>query len=104
MILGSGIGGLHEIETQVERLLHKGPDRVSAFTIPKLMLNAAGGNLSIKYGLRGPNYTVATACASATNAIGDALQVDSVRRRRRDDDRRNRSRDHADGRQRLRRT
>lgn len=73
VILGSGIGGLQEIETQVGRLLGKGPDRVSALTIPKLMLNAAGGNLSIRYGIRGPNYTVATACASATNAIGDAL-------------------------------
>jgi 3-oxoacyl-[acyl-carrier-protein] synthase II len=75
VILGSGIGGLTEIEEQVERLLHKGPDRVSAMTIPKLMLNAAGGNLSIRYGIRGPNYTVATACASATNAIGDALKA-----------------------------
>ncbi|MCA9185056.1 MAG: beta-ketoacyl-ACP synthase II [Pirellulaceae bacterium] len=75
VILGSGIGGLQEIETQVERLLTKGPDRVSALTIPKLMLNAAGGNLSIKYGLRGPNYSVATACASATNAIGDAFKA-----------------------------
>jgi 3-oxoacyl-[acyl-carrier-protein] synthase II len=74
-ILGSGIGGLHEIETQMERLLRKGPDRVSAMTIPKLMLNAAGGNLSIRFGLRGPNYTVATACASATNAIGDAFKA-----------------------------
>lgn len=75
VILGSGIGGLQEIETQVGRLLHKGPDRVSALTIPKLMLNAAGGNISIKYVLRGTNYSVATACASATNAIGDALKV-----------------------------
>ncbi len=75
VILGSGIGGLNEIETQMDRLLHKGPDRVSAFTIPKLMLNAAGGNLSIRYGIRGPNYTVATACASATNAIGDAFKT-----------------------------
>jgi 3-oxoacyl-[acyl-carrier-protein] synthase II len=75
VILGSGIGGLNEIEEQMERLLHKGPDRVSALTIPKLMLNAAGGNLSIRYGIRGPNYTVATACASATNAIGDALKT-----------------------------
>ena len=74
VVLGSGIGGLTEIETQVERLLHKGPDRVSALTIPKLMLNAAGGNISIRYGLKGPNYTVATACASASNAIGDALK------------------------------
>lgn len=75
VILGSGIGGLAEIEIQVERLLHKGPDRVSPLTIPKLMLNAAGGNLSIRYGLRGPNFTVATACASATNAMGDALKT-----------------------------
>jgi 3-oxoacyl-[acyl-carrier-protein] synthase II len=75
VILGSGIGGLHEIETQVERLLHKGPDKVSAFTIPKLMLNAASGQLSIQYGLRGPNYAVATACASATNAMGDAFKA-----------------------------
>lgn len=74
VILGSGIGGLKEIETQVERLLYKGPDRVSPLTIPKLMLNAAGGNISIQYGMRGPNYTVATACASATNAIGDAFK------------------------------
>lgn len=75
VILGSGIGGLAEIEIQVERLLFKGPDRVSPLTIPKLMLNAAGGNLSIRYRLRGPNFTVATACASATNAMGDALKT-----------------------------
>lgn len=74
VILGSGIGGLGEIERQYEKLLTKGPDRVSALTIPKLMLNAAGGNISIRYGMRGPNYTVATACASATNAIGDAFK------------------------------
>jgi 3-oxoacyl-[acyl-carrier-protein] synthase II len=74
VILGSGIGGLQEIEDQVGRLIEKGPDRVSALTIPKLMLNAAGGNLSIRYGIRGPNYTVATACASATNALGDAFK------------------------------
>ncbi len=75
VILGSGIGGLAEIEIQVERLLYKGPDRVSPLTIPKLMLNAAGGNISIRYGLKGPNFTVATACASATNAMGDALKT-----------------------------
>lgn len=74
VILGSGIGGLQEIEDQVGRLIEKGPDRVSALTIPKLMLNAAGGNLSIRFGIRGPNYTVATACASATNALGDAFK------------------------------
>lgn len=74
VILGSGIGGLSEIEDQTERMLFKGPDRVSPFTVPKMMLNASGGNLSITYGLQGPNYAVATACASATNAMGDAMR------------------------------
>lgn len=75
VILGSGIGGIVEIEAQMERLIEKGPDRVSALTVPKMMVNAAGGNLSIEYGLRGTNYTVATACASATNAIGAAMRT-----------------------------
>jgi 3-oxoacyl-[acyl-carrier-protein] synthase II len=75
VILGSGIGGLTEIEAQHERLITKGPDKVSAFTIPKLMLNAASGHVSIRFGLRGPNYAVATACASATNAMGDAFKA-----------------------------
>jgi 3-oxoacyl-[acyl-carrier-protein] synthase II len=75
VILGSGIGGLHEIEEQVIKLIEKGPDRVSPFVVPKMMLNAAGGNLSIRYGLRGINYSVATACASANNAIGDAFKA-----------------------------
>ncbi len=75
VILGSGIGGLGEIEEQMFRLFSKGPDRVSPFTVPKMMLNAAGGNLSIIYGMRGLNYSVATACASATNAVGDALRA-----------------------------
>jgi len=75
VILGSGIGGLHEIEEQHSRLLTKGPDKVSAFTIPKLMVNAAAGQVSIQYGMRGPNAAIATACASATNAIGEALKA-----------------------------
>lgn len=75
VIIGSGIGGLNEIEDQVGRLIHKGPDKVSAFTIPKLMVNAASGHVSIRYGLRGINFAVATACASATNAMGSALEA-----------------------------
>jgi 3-oxoacyl-[acyl-carrier-protein] synthase II len=75
VILGSGIGGLHEIEDGCLKLFEKGPDRVSPFVVPKMMLNAAGGNLSIRYGLKGINYSVATACASANNAIGDAMQA-----------------------------
>lgn len=75
VILGTGVGGLHEIETQHSRLLEKGPEKVSAFTIPKLMLNAASGQISILFEMRGPNAAVATACASATNALGDAFKT-----------------------------
>jgi 3-oxoacyl-[acyl-carrier-protein] synthase II len=75
VILGSGIGGLNEMEEQITRLVQRGPDRVSAFTIPKLMVNAASGHLSIHYGIKGPSTAVATACASATNAMGDALKA-----------------------------
>jgi 3-oxoacyl-[acyl-carrier-protein] synthase II len=73
VIMGSGLGGLNTIHEQMEKLILKGPERVSPLTIPKLMLNAAGGNLAIRYGMRGPNYTVATACASANNAMGNAF-------------------------------
>lgn len=75
VILGSGIGGLNEFESQHTRLVLKGPQRVSPLTIPKLMLNAGGCNLSIRFGLRGVNYSVASACASATNAMGDAFHM-----------------------------
>lgn len=74
-LLGSGIGGLVTISEQMERLVLRGPSRVSPLTIPKLMLNAGGGNIAIRFGLRGPNYSIATACASAGNAMGDALEL-----------------------------
>ena len=74
-IVGTGIGGLNEIEEQMGRLILKGPDKVSAFTIPKLMANAASGHVSIRFGLRGLNYAVVTACASATNAMGEAFHA-----------------------------
>ena len=72
VVLGTGIGGLREIEEQHLRLLQKGPGRVSAFTIPKLMANAASGSVSIEFGLQGVSTAVSTACASAGNAMGDA--------------------------------
>ncbi|MCC6125072.1 MAG: beta-ketoacyl-ACP synthase II [Pirellulales bacterium] len=75
VILGSGIGGLETIEVQHDRLLEKGPDKVSAFTIPKLIGNAASAQLSIHYGLHGPNQVIVTACASATNAMGDVFKM-----------------------------
>ncbi len=74
-IIGSGIGGLNEYEEQHLRMLKGGPGRISPFLIPKLMVNAASGQVSIHFGLRGPNLAVATACASAANAIGDALRT-----------------------------
>ena len=75
VVIGSGIGGLWEFEVQEERLLHKGIDKVSPFTIPKLMVNSASGHVSSIYGIRGPNFAVATACASAANSIGSALRA-----------------------------
>ncbi|GAC1474544.1 MAG: beta-ketoacyl-ACP synthase II [Isosphaeraceae bacterium] len=75
VIIGSGIGGLNEFETQHAAMMTKGPSRISPFTIPKLMVNAASGQVSIRWGLQGPNSAIATACASAANAIGDAFKV-----------------------------
>ena len=75
VILGSGIGGLQELEDQKSRLENKGPSRVSAFTIPKLMVNAACGQVSMAFGAKGVSAAVATACASAANAMGDAMHA-----------------------------
>ena len=75
VILGTGIGGLTELEQQHKRLMLKGPDKVSAFTIPKLMANAAAGHVSIQFNFQGVNTVVATACASAGNAMADALNA-----------------------------
>lgn len=73
VVFGSGIGGLNELEQQFRRLSEKGPGRVSAFTIPKLMVNAASGNISIVYGAAGSSLAVSSACASAAHAMGDAM-------------------------------
>ncbi|HQX49152.1 MAG TPA: beta-ketoacyl-ACP synthase II [Planctomycetaceae bacterium] len=75
VLVGSGIGGLDEIESQHSMLFDRGPDRISPFMIPKLIINAASGNISVRWGLRGPNSAVCTACASGTNAIGDASRL-----------------------------
>ncbi len=72
-IIGTGIGGIEEFETGYRRLLDKGPSRVSPFMVPRLMCNAASGNVSIYFHIRGPNSAVATACASAAHAIGESL-------------------------------
>jgi 3-oxoacyl-[acyl-carrier-protein] synthase II len=78
VMIGSGIGGLSEFETQHTTMMQRGPSRISPFTIPKLMVNAASGQISIRWGLQGPCSAVATACASAANAIGDALKMIQV--------------------------
>jgi 3-oxoacyl-[acyl-carrier-protein] synthase II len=74
-ILGSGIGGLNEFEEQHTRFMNGGPGKISPFVIPKMIPNAAPGNVSIHFGLSGPNTAVSTACASAAHAIGDALRA-----------------------------
>lgn len=75
VIVGSGIGGIRTIEDGMWVLIERGPERISPFTVPRLMANAAAGNISIKYNLRGPASTHATACASSGHAIGDAMHV-----------------------------
>ncbi|MCC5786833.1 MAG: beta-ketoacyl-ACP synthase II [Phycisphaerales bacterium] len=74
VIVGSGIGGIMTIEEGKEVLMSRGPDRMSPFTVPRLMINATTGNISIRYGLRGPATAHATACASSGHAIGDAVE------------------------------
>lgn len=78
VVLGTGIGGLREIEEQHLRLLEKGPSKVSAFTIPRLMANAAPGHIAIDLNFQGPSAAIATACASAGSAMGEAYH--SIRR------------------------
>jgi 3-oxoacyl-[acyl-carrier-protein] synthase II len=72
-IVGTGIGGIKEIEDQHVKLLEKGVRQVSPFTVPRLMANAACGTIAILYGLKGPNFCVSSACASANHAIGEAF-------------------------------
>jgi 3-oxoacyl-[acyl-carrier-protein] synthase II len=72
-IFGSGIGGLAELEDGHRTLMERGPGRMGPFLIPMMIANAASGNISIRFGLRGPNTTVTTACSSAAHAIGDSL-------------------------------
>ena len=73
VLVGTGIGGLKEIEDQHKRILYKGPRKVSPFCVPRLMANAASGYISILYGLKGPNMCIVTACASASHSIGEAF-------------------------------
>ncbi|TGE51204.1 beta-ketoacyl-ACP synthase II [Weissella confusa] len=73
VIMGNGIGGLTTIEEQVIKMHDKGPQRVSPMFVPNAIPNMVSGNVSMRYGAKGINYTLSTACASATNAIGEAF-------------------------------
>jgi len=73
-IWGSGIGGLTELQETHSTFLNKGPTRLSPFFIPRLMINAAPGQIAIKYGLKGPNFSTSSACASANHSMGCALR------------------------------
>jgi len=75
VMIGAGVGGLDTIEKQVAVLLERGPRRISPFLIPQLIVNMASGMVSIRFGLKGPNSAVVTACATGTNNIGDAVRI-----------------------------
>ncbi|GGB43052.1 3-oxoacyl-[acyl-carrier-protein] synthase 2 [Roseibium aquae] len=75
VLIGSGIGGLQGIETAAHILAEKGPRRVSPFFIPGRLINLAGGYVSIRHALKGPNHAVVTACSTGAHAIGDASRL-----------------------------
>lgn len=75
VMIASGIGGLEGIYQTSVTLLEKGPRRVSPFFIPSCLINLTSGNISIKYGLKGPNHAVVTACSSGAHALGDAARI-----------------------------
>lgn len=74
-IFATGVGGLRSIQEQIEVLIEKGERRVSPFLVPMMMPNASGAAISMRYGLKGPNETITTACAASTHAIGYAARL-----------------------------
>jgi len=75
VIIGSGIGGIETFEEQSQRFADKGPRRISPFFIPMMIGNMGAGQISIAFNAKGPNSTIVTACASSTNAIGEAFRI-----------------------------
>jgi 3-oxoacyl-[acyl-carrier-protein] synthase II len=75
VVMGCGIGGVTTFEEQKEVLMAKGSGRITPFFVPMLISNMAAGHISIEFGFQGSSMTIVTACASATNAIGEALRI-----------------------------
>jgi 3-oxoacyl-[acyl-carrier-protein] synthase II len=75
VVVGSGIGSLRIIEEEHSVVLKNGPSRITPFLIPMLIVNEAAGNIAIRFGFKGPNICVTTACASGSHAIGDAFRI-----------------------------
>jgi len=75
VLTGSGIGGISTLLEQVEVMRERGPERVSPFLVPMMISDSAAGMLAIRFGARGPNMALATACASGNNAIGEATEI-----------------------------
>ena len=75
VMIGSGVGGLATMETQVGQMMNKGPDRTSPFMIPMMISNMASGFISMEHGLRGPNMAIVTACATANHCMGEAWRI-----------------------------
>ena len=75
VLVGSGIGGIETLLEQYAILTEKGPDRVSPFFVPMIIVNMASGVISMRFGARGPNSSVVTACATGNHAIGDAMRI-----------------------------
>jgi 3-oxoacyl-[acyl-carrier-protein] synthase II len=74
-LIGSGIGGLETMENQQAILAEQGPRRLSPFVVPMMIVNMAAGHVSIKYGLKGPNECIVTACATGTHSVGEAFRA-----------------------------
>jgi 3-oxoacyl-[acyl-carrier-protein] synthase II len=75
VLVGTGMGGIPALEESHKVLLERGPGRISAFFIPSIITNLASGHISMRYGMKGPNSCVSTACATGNHAIGDSVEI-----------------------------
>jgi 3-oxoacyl-[acyl-carrier-protein] synthase II len=75
VVIGSGIGGVNTLMDQFGVLFHRGPERISPFFVTKLLADLAAGQISIKYGLTGPNFAVVSACATGAHAVGESFEI-----------------------------